>query len=483
MDSRGDSRTDKLNNVEIKMRQFDATHSELERLAQFQNGPSQLRIGLLGFGVVGRAVLNYLIGLGCKKLYVMDSNLDLEYPDVEHVEWYLGPLQNSWFKDLDYLFIGPGVDPRQSHLVEARENGTLVVGELSTLGSIPKDVIAITGTNGKSTTTAWAGYILKRLDTSVFVGGNLGEPITNWAMRSYSESIGVLELSSYQLETAYTFSPKVSVLTNFAPDHAARYDNEREYYRSKEGVYRNQGPDDILVINSNLLSQLSIKPSAQVYAFGESTDGDGFVERNQRWVGYGKFAKTDLAWAPLKAPGRHNAENALCAVLSVWAVRDEVDCLDTLWNVALGFGGLEHRLEYVSEVEGIRFYNDSKATNDESAATALAALDDRIIWLAGGVSKNAGYTSSLKYLHSNVTHLIAFGAAGSEILDASVLAGFDKARTDIAPNLEEAIEVAFQVAQKGDKVLLAPACASFDEFRNFEERGEFFKSKVLERMS
>lgn len=462
------------------MRNFLPTNTELQKLADFQANRSAFRVGVLGYGVVGKAVVDFLLRDGIGSLKVIDGNPQLQHPELDEVEWCLGDLEALWLEDLDVLFVGPGVDPRHQYLLDARSKGLLIIGELALLGRFPCELIAITGTNGKSTTTAWAGYLLDELNHDAFTGGNLGDPITGWALNRYPGESGVLELSSYQLETAFGFAPKVSVITNLASDHASRYSTDTEYFQAKSRIYRYQTSEDICIVRSDVLALLKDVPATSLYTFGENVEGDGFRRLPDSWQGVGKFTGLSLEWDSLSIPGSHNAENALCAVLAVWSLRGQSDSLSELWKLAGGFRGLEHRLEFVSEVQGIRYYNDSKATNDESSATALEALDAPIVWLAGGVSKGAGYAASMKYLSSKVSRLIAFGHASSEISSEAKTLGFDADAITEAQTLSEAIRIATENAATGDNVLLSPACASFDEFSNFEERGRFFKDRVLE---
>ena len=462
------------------MRNFLPTDIELHKLVDFQGNRSAFRVGVFGYGVVGKAVVDFLLRDGIDSLRVIDGNPHLKHPEIEAVEWCLGDLEAMWLENLDVLFVGPGVDPRHQYLLDARSKGLLIIGELALLGKFPCELIAITGTNGKSTTTAWSGYLLEELNHDAFIGGNLGDPITGWALDGFPGKSGVLELSSYQLETAFGFAPKVSVMTNLASDHAARYSTDTEYFQAKSRIYHYQNSEDVCIVRSDVLAQLNEAPSARLYTFGEDIEGDGFCRLPGSWLGVGVFTGLSLEWDSLSIPGAHNAENALCAVLAIWALRGQSDSISDLWKLAGGFKGLEHRLEFVSEVRGIRYYNDSKATNDESSATALEALDAPIVWLAGGVSKGAGYAASMKYLPSKVSRLIAFGRASSEISSEAKTLGFDVDAITEAPTLSEAIRFAAEHAATGDNVLLSPACASFDEFTNFEERGRFFKDRVLE---
>lgn len=462
------------------MRDFLPTASELSKLTNFHTRRSEHRVGVYGYGVVGREVVEFLREQAVRFIRVIDGNPNLKHPDIDQVEWCIGELRDAWLSDLDVLFIGPGVDPRQPLLATAREDGLLIIGELALLGNLPAQVIAITGTNGKSTTTAWAGYLLDQLDVPSFIGGNLGDPITGWCRRGYLEGSGVLELSSYQLESAYGFSPRVSLITNLASDHASRYESDAEYFEAKFRVFQYQDSDGICIMRTDVLPKLSGRPQSKLWTFGNEVAGDGFRAHSGAWHGVGLFADTVLDWNQLKIPGAHNAENALCAVLSVWGLRGETDLLTELWSKAAGFSGLEHRLEFIAEVDGVRFYNDSKATNDESAATALEALDGPIVWLAGGVSKQAGYDASMKYLNPKVRCLIAFGRAASEIAQEARVRGYDIDSIIEVSSLGDAITLAAEQAERGVSVLLSPACASFDEFKNFEERGHFFKEKVLE---
>ena len=249
------------------MRKFLPTTAEQSKLSAFQTDRGRYRVGVYGYGVVGRAVVEFLQRESVSFLRVIDGNTELEHPDLKDVQWCLGELCQSWLEDLDVLFIGPGVDPRQSLLIHARERGLLILGELALLGNLPAELIAITGTNGKSTTTAWAGFILSSLKIPSFVGGNLGDPITGWALRGYDSKLGVLELSSYQLETAYGFAPRVSVITNLAPDHASRYESNLEYYQAKSRIFHSQHETSICILRDDVSRNSILSPKCETWTF------------------------------------------------------------------------------------------------------------------------------------------------------------------------------------------------------------------------
>jgi UDP-N-acetylmuramoylalanine--D-glutamate ligase len=362
-----------------------------------------------------------------------------------------------------------------------RERGIPIFGELELCGTLPAKVVAITGTNGKSTTTALLGALVRGVGKRAFVGGNLGDPVIGWIDRGDPVDVAVLELSSFQLETAYRFKADVNIILNVTPDHTDRYDDHEHYARTKERLAAQARRAVVLSHDDLRVRAMAEHASAPVWWFSTKSDripNDGAALCDERLVSFG--AARGLGELDLTHPrlfGRHNRENALAAFLAAWAL-DLGATPQALRAAYLGFTGLAHRLELAGEVAGVRYINDSKATNDDSAATALAAMQGPVHLLLGGRDKGGGYEQVKRAAKQTpglrVKSVLAFGEAGKIIVSALE----PDLPVTLCPTIREAFLRASHAAVAGDTVLLSPACSSFDEFKNYEERGRVFKEWV-----
>lgn len=452
------------------------------RLQQLLANPVGRRIGVLGLGVSGTAMARHLARRKAT-VVALDSRADAPADGLRTLgmDLRLGPLTPQSLADLEALCISPGVDPRQEAVQGFLGAGKPVLGELELAGKLPVPVIAITGTNGKSTTTALCGALVQNRARRVFVGGNFGTPVVRWLDEGPPADVAVLELSSYQLETAYSFAPEVGVVLNVTPDHLDRYANLEAYAQAKETLVRAVPETGTVVLNADDPQVVRMATSARgrVLWFSctrNTLPGDGAILEGGKLVGQGalsKFGTLDLAHPRLL--GLHNRENAMAALLAVHALGLAPTAQD-LRAGYLVFSGLEHRLEWVAERGGVTYINDSKATNDASAAIGLQAIDRPTLLLAGGKDKGGGYAQLVAAARRKQVRLVvAFGAAGKSIEQACKLAGLPVQR---APELLDACKTARGVAKPGDVVLLSPACSSFDEFRDYTHRGRAFKDWV-----
>ncbi len=453
------------------------------------------RVGVWGLGVAGKAMARYLKAQGAT-VVGLDDNTRWEDQDFSRemgssLELVLGPLKVELLKDLDLLVLSPGVDSRNPVVQELHTRGLSIVGELELLGALPSRVCALTGTNGKSTTTALIGVIAQHLGASVFVGGNLGTPIAEWVTSGEKVDVAILELSSYQLETAYRFVPQVGIVLNVTPDHTERYDHHEDYARTKRRLIENLTQADTAILNydDECVREMVSVTKASVWWFSTQstlTGMDGVYLEGDTLKGSGKFASyPDIELSHPRLWGEHNRQNALAAFLASDALGLNAD--QDWKKVLLGyrtFDGLEHRLELVANDNGVRYVNDSKATNDSAAAVAIRAIERPIILLAGGRGKGAGYSDILAASVDRVRHVVAFGESRDEIADVfyehkeNIGAGVSR-----RVSLEEAFREASFLALPGDVVLLAPACSSFDQFSSYVERGLAFKKLVKSSLS
>lgn len=459
------------------------SHSELEKLDEILGSLPGRRIGLLGLGVAGRAMATYLVKLGAD---VVAGDLRTELAEDESLSssltLRLGPMSEKTFEDVEALVISPGAHPEQEAVLAVRNSGRPVFGELELVGNLGSKVIAITGTNGKSTTTALIGRLIEGLGQSVFVGGNLGDPLSRFAASGESVDVLVLELSSFQLETAYRYKPDVSVVLNVTPDHGDRYDDLEDYALTKANILAGQTEQQVAVLSADdtRVQEMAQNTAANIHWFstlGPLNNRDGLYLEDDQAQGSGALgSELNLNLEHEKLFGRHNRENALAAFLAVDGLGLDSHNWQRVLEAYQDFAGLEHRLEWVRELDGVRFINDSKATNDEAAAVALRALPAPVVLLAGGRSKGGGYEALVQASKDKVTQVIAFGEAGSEIYER-----FSKEplETRQCATMLEAVADSMTGSIHGTTVVLAPACSSFDEFPNYTVRGRAFKKAVL----
>jgi len=380
------------------------------------------------------------------------------------------------FLDCGLIVISPGVPMSIQPIKEARQRGAKVISEIElAYNFIETPLIAITGTNGKTTTTTLIGEIFKRSHKDVFVGGNIGNPLIEYVRLGSEAEYVVAEISSFQLEAIRDFRPKVVILLNISPDHLDRYPSYRDYVQAKRRIFINQREGDFAVLNADdqLVSQVgdSLRDVRKVcfrkeekVAGGIYLDGNSIVseilEETHRYP-------TEF----FKMKGGHNIDNIMASI----AVTEICGCdPEDIEEAINGFKGLAHRMEFIRESSGVSFYNDSKATNTGAVEKCLESFDQPIILIAGGRDKGTGYNGLKHLIRKKVKQLILIGEA-SELIDQKlgVLTKSIKADT-----LQEAVELAWLNSSSGDIVLLSPACSSFDMFRDYKERGEAFKTIV-----
>jgi UDP-N-acetylmuramoylalanine--D-glutamate ligase len=385
------------------------------------------------------------------------------------------------FRGQDLIVVSPGVPVDAPPLIQARNLGESVIGEIELAAQfLPGPVVAITGSNGKTTTTTLTGKIMAAGGFPTLVGGNIGTPAISLAESARPETVIVLEVSSFQLETIQTFQPKVAVVLNVTPDHLDRHRTFDVYVNAKARIFENQQAADFAVLNEDdpTCVELAKRTRAQVFWFSRQKE-----VQPGAWVREGNIVFRDgsgdqreimqVSEIPLK--GAHNLENVLAAV-----------CVSALMGCAPGkirqavrdFRAVEHRLEFVATIGGVDYYNDSKATNVDATIKALESFPANIHLILGGKDKGSDYTVLDGLLRQRVKRVYTIGAAAAKIESQIVSAKSGGPELVHAETLENAIRKAHAVAQPGDIVLLAPACASFDQFKNYEHRGRVFKEIV-----
>jgi UDP-N-acetylmuramoylalanine--D-glutamate ligase len=379
------------------------------------------------------------------------------------------------FRGQDLIVVSPGVPVDAPPLVQARSLGETVIGEIELAARfLPGPIVAITGSNGKTTTTALTGEIMTAAGLPTLVGGNIGTPAISLAERAKPETVVVLEISSFQLETIQTFRPKIAVVLNVTPDHLDRHRTFEIYTDAKARIFENQQGGDFAVLNADdpTCVAMGARTRAQVFWFSRQKE----VQQGA-WVRDGNIVFRDsngqceilqVSEIPLK--GAHNLENVLAAVCSGVLM----GCAPEKVRQAVhDFKAVEHRLEFVATVAGVDYYNDSKATNVDATIKALESFPANIHLILGGKDKGSDYTVLNDLIRQRVKGVYTIGAAAAKI--ESQVKGAEIVH---AETLENAIRKANATAQAGDVVLLAPACASFDQFKNYEHRGKVFKDIV-----
>jgi UDP-N-acetylmuramoylalanine--D-glutamate ligase len=382
------------------------------------------------------------------------------------------------FRRQDLIVVSPGVPMSTPELKQVRAMGMPIISELE-LGwrFLEGEVVAITGSNGKTTTTTLMGEILKADGRATLVGGNIGRPVTEMVGESSPESWSVLEVSSFQLETVVDFRPRIAMVLNITPDHLDRHGTFEAYAAAKARITERQTAEDFLVLNAEdaPTQMVAAKTKAQVFWFSSrrQVKQGAFVHGESIFFTASEGAKPEpvMPVAEIPLAGGHNVENVLAAVC---AGRLAGVPSETIRKAVAAFTAVEHRLEFVRTVEGVGYYNDSKATNVDATSKAVASFAGGVHLILGGKDKDSDYATLSALLRERVKTVITIGSAAEKI--ERQLAGVVK--IERAQTMERAVAFAHRTAVAGDTVLLAPACASFDQFENYEHRGRVFKELV-----
>ena len=416
-------------------------------------------------------------------LYDGNENLDIQgfyekHPELNDVKILLGELSAEEMKGFDILVLSPGI-PTDIPMVENMRNlGITVWGEVELAYAFSKGkVLAVTGTNGKTTTTSLLGEIMKSSFSDVKVVGNIGIPYTSVALDTREDTVTVAEISSFQLETIENFAPKVTAILNITPDHLNRHHTMENYTAVKESITKNQGRDGICVLNYE---------DEVLRKFGESLPLKVIYFSSRRELEEGLFYKDDCIYLAqegkvtkilpvkeLNLLGRHNYENVMAA--AAMALGFGVD-LEKIRKVLCNFQAVEPRIEYVTEKRGVKFYNDSKGTNPDAAIQGIRAMVRPTFLIGGGYDKQSAYGEWIDAFEGKVKELVLIGQTREAIAETARKHGFTN--IILKDTLEEAVKLCYEHAKSGDAVLLSPACASWGMFTDYEERGRVFKEIV-----
>lgn len=387
----------------------------------------------------------------------------------------------SWLLDqIDLVVISPGVPTNTIPARYVDRKDGEVIGEVELAYRFMKGrIVGITGSNGKTTTTTLIGELLKNAGIETQVGGNIGTPLLSLAETSTDDTWTVVELSSFQLETIKDFHPNVAICLNVTPNHLDRYDSFTDYAAAKHRIFMNQTADDVAVLNADdpITSEWAsgLKTNVSLFSVQRELE-DGLFLRDRELVCRANGKEKVLTTRDeIFLRGLHNVENVLAGLAAGLACGASPESMrETVAN----FKGVEHRIEFVADIDGVRFYNDSKATSVDATSKALEALSDgdgKTILILGGRGKNAPYAPLVPLIERSVRKLILIGEDADNI-ESQLKTHAEILRSDSMP---DAVAKGFEAAEKGDAVLLAPACASFDMFKSFEERGTIFKEAVL----
>jgi UDP-N-acetylmuramoylalanine--D-glutamate ligase len=440
------------------------------------------RVLVVGLGKSGVASALFLNQRGAR-VTVSDSKTEDQLRDeipvlLDHgIAVETGGHGDRTFRGQDLIVVSPGVPADAAPLVQARALGEKVIGEIELASQfLPGSIVAITGSNGKTTTTTLAGQIIAAGGFPTLVGGNIGTPAISLIERATAETVVVLEVSSFQLETIDKFRAKVAVVLNVTPDHLDRHRTFEAYADAKARIFENQGRADFAVLNADdpVCVEMEKRTQAQVFWFSRKKEvaNGAYVEQGRVRFRNSSSQNEVMLVSEIPLKGGHNLENVLAGV-----------CVGMLMGCAPGqigkavreFRAVEHRLEYVATIRDVQYFNDSKATNVDATIKALESFPANIHLILGGKDKGSDYTVLNNLIRERVKRVYTIGAAASKI--ESQVSG--SAEIVHAETLDAAVNRAAAAASPGDVVLLAPACASFDQFNNYEHRGRVFKEIVL----
>lgn len=446
------------------------------------------KVLVVGTGKSGIAATQLLLRTG-KLPVLFDSNAELDKDEIlgklslsgdekKQVEIVLGDLTEEQKQMLSGVVLSPGVPTDTEFVNDLRNRGLLISGEIELAFEQEKGaVLAITGTNGKTTTTTLLGEIMKATGKKTFVVGNIGNPYTLEAEKTDADSVTVAEISSFQLETIHTFRPRVSSILNITPDHLNRHHTMENYVKAKQDITKNQTKEDYCVLNAE---------DPYTDAFLEQCPATVILFSSQRELAEGYFYADECIYKAVQGKkqklmnihemrllGMHNVENVMAAIAMADAYGAD---MEVILGVVRDFKAVEHRIEYVKTVRGVDYYNDSKGTNPDAAIKGIGAMVKPTYLIGGGYDKQSEYDEWIESFGGKVRKLVLLGQTREKIADCAKKHGF----TDyiFVDDLQQAVDYCAEHAKEGEAVLLSPACASWGMFPNYEVRGKMFKDMV-----
>lgn len=449
------------------------------------NGPmDKRRVLVVGTGKSGIAATNLLEAVG-EEVILYDSNVETKEEQVKNkltktskAKIMIGNIPDDVRENIDLLVLSPGVPTDSEFVSEFRAKNVPIWGEIELAYRYSKGkIIAITGTNGKTTTTALVGEIMKSYFNSVFVVGNIGIPYTDMVLDTNDDSVTVAEISSFQLETIHKFKPDVSAILNITPDHLNRHHTLENYIAAKVNVTLNQGMNETCVLNyeDNKLREIGDTLRTNVLYFSSKRKLSHGVYLENDNIYYQVDQKITLICNvnDLKVIGIHSYENVMAGIAMAITIGVPLDCIR---KAVISFEAVEHRIEYVTTINGVKYYNDSKGTNPDAAIKGIQSMKSSTILIGGGYDKGSEYDEWINAFDGKVKYLILLGQTREKIAETAKRLGFYN--IIMVESLQAAVEVAKSKADYGDNVLLSPACASWGMFQSYEERGTLFKEYV-----
>lgn len=441
------------------------------------------KVVVMGAGKSGIAAYKLLKKAGAEPV-LFDENKELDKEALKNklediqATIYAGQLPEEVKASSDLLVMSPGI-PVDTPFVDSFKNKNIPVwGEIELAYNVAKGrLIGITGTNGKTTTTALTGQIVKDYYGKSYVVGNIGDPYTDAALDTKDDDVTVAEISSFQLETIENFHPNVSAILNITPDHLNRHHTMENYIACKEDITLNQTKDDVCVLNyeDEVLRAFGKDCKARVvfFASNHKLDDGFYLEGDDIFMATAGKAEKLMNIHEMKLLGVHNVENVMAAIAMTYSIGVP---MDSILTTVKNFTAVEHRIEYVKTVKGVDYYNDSKGTNPDAAIKAVQAMNRKTVLIGGGYDKQNEYDEWIESFGDKITYLILIGQTKEKIADCAKKHGFNN--IIMCETFEEAMEEAKNHAKEGQAVLLSPACASWGMFKNYEERGKIFKDIV-----
>ena len=430
------------------------------------------KVLVFGSGISGIGACQLLEAVG-KEVVLYDGNTSLnpeeikkQIGDCTKAQVVLGELPEDVIWTLDLVVMSPGVPTDLPIVNRMRKMGLPIWGEVELAYTYGKgDVLAITGTNGKTTTTALLGEIMKNYKESVFVVGNIGNPYTTEALNMRKDSVAVAEVSSFQLETVHAFKPRVSAILNITPDHLNRHHTMENYIQAKEDIAKNQTEEDTCVLNyeDEVTRQFGENLKAKVLYFSSQRKLEKGIYLEEGNIVYCSDEPVVVCHVDeLKLLGTHNYENVMAAVAMAAAYGVPMDIIR---RTVKEFAGVAHRIEFVCEKNGVAYYNDSKGTNPDAAIKGIQAMNRPTLLIGGGYDKDSEYDEWIESFDGKVKYFVLLGQTRDKIAETARRLGFDN--IIMVESLEEAVETCAKFAEPGDAVLLSPACASWGMFKNY----------------
>ncbi len=444
-------------------------------VTEFKEYINGKKVSVIGIGISNRPLIKYLVSLGAI-VSAYDKKTESQLGDIAKELKDMGVtlvLGESYLDNLsgEIIFKTPGMRYDHPSIEKCRQQGSVITSEMEVFFDIcPAKIIAVTGSDGKTTTTTLIHTMLTDAGYTAHLGGNIGTPLMTKAEEMKATDYAVLELSSFQLHTMKK-SPKIAVITNITPNHLDWHKDYAEYIEAKKNIMLYQGKDDILVTNAEneVTRQIGKEAKGKNISFSSKSEADVYIKDGVIFVG--NDAVLDIS--DIKIPGHHNIENYMTAIAAVYGLVNK----ETIQNVAKTFGGVPHRIELVRTLDGVRYYNSSIDSSPNRTINTLNVFSEPVVLIAGGKDKGIPYDEIGEPIANHVKTLILIGAT-SKVIDEAVKKTGKSVPTIFAKTYEEAVKLAKENAISGDVVLLSSASTSFDMFNNFEERGNLFKELV-----